>query len=87
MEGERGRPLVHLNSCIVISVDLVCAHSNCPGRWSALLRLPAMGSVLEWVDTIPAPIHGQAWVFDPSDPDTIWGIQRSTGDIVVGRLR
>jgi hypothetical protein len=194
-KGEAGKPLVHLNSCIVVSTDLVCAHSNYPGvpmvssieiwdtgtlrhrasrsfgihegsltwaiprdgdwwlhfahyggsggvpgqgpEWSTLvrfdadwirrdgyvypaalvdalrpysvsggnwgpdgllyvtghdepelyaLRLPAMGSVLEWVDTIPAPIHGQAWVFDPIDPESIWGIQRSTGDIVVGRL-
>jgi hypothetical protein len=195
-KGQPGTPLVHLNACIVMSADLVCAHSNYPGvpmvssievwdpvtlahrrsfsfgihegsltwalrrdgdwwlhfahygasgglpgrgpEWSTLvrfdegwtrqaayvypselvealapysvsggnwgpdgllyvtghdepelyvLRLPVMGSVLEWVDTIPAPIHGQAWVFDPIEPDTIWGIQRSTGDIVVGRLR
>jgi hypothetical protein len=194
-KGVRGKPLVHLNSCIVVSADLVCAHSNYPGvpmvssvetwdtrtlahrasrsfgiyegsltwavpkggdwwlhfahyggsggmagrgpEWSRLvrfdagwvrraayvypadlvtrlapysvsggnwgpdgllyvtghdepelyvLRLPAMGSVLEWVETIPAPIHGQAWVFDPTDPESIWGIQRATGDIVVGRL-
>lgn len=52
-----------------------------------VFRLPAMGSVLEWIETIPAPIHGQAWVFDPVDPDTIWGIQRSSGEIVVGRLQ
>jgi hypothetical protein len=195
-KGEPGSPLVHLNSCIVLAADLVCAHSNYPGvpmvssievwdpdtlthrashsfgihegsltwavrrdgdwwlhfahyggsgglpgrapEWSTLvrfddrwvrqagyvyppelvaalapysvsggnwgpdgllyvtghdepelyaLRLPTMGSVLEWVDTIPAPIHGQAWVFDPVEPDTVWGIQRSTGDVVVGRLR
>jgi hypothetical protein len=194
--GEPGGPIVHLNSCVVVDLGLVCAHSNypavpmlssieiwdpatlrhrashsfgiyegsltwairkdgewwasfahyggragVPGRgpeWSSLvrfgdgwvrrgayayprpfadrlapysasggnwgpdgllyvtghdaqeiyvMRLPAMGSVLEWIETIPAPIHGQAWVFDPVDPDTIWGIQRSTGEVVVARLR
>jgi hypothetical protein len=52
-----------------------------------VLRLPEMGSVLEWVDTIPAPIEGQAWVFDPADPNVIWGIRRSTSEVVVGASR
>jgi len=52
-----------------------------------VLRVPAMGSVLAWVETIPAPIHGQAWAFDPLDPGTVWGIQRASGEIVVARLR
>ena len=52
-----------------------------------MLRIPAMGSVLDWVDTIPAPIHGQAWVFDPLDVRTVWGIQRASGEVVVATLR
>lgn len=51
--------------------------SNCP-RW---------GSVLKWIETIPAPMHGQAWVFDPEDPKQVFGIIRSTGEVVVARLR
>lgn len=51
-----------------------------------VLRLPQMGSVLEWVDTLPAPMHGQAWTFDPADPEVVWGIVRSSGEIVAGRL-
>lgn len=52
-----------------------------------VLKLPEMGSVLEWLETIPAPLHGQAWAFDPSEPGTIWGIRRSTGEVIVARLR
>ena len=52
-----------------------------------VLELPAMGSVLEWVETIPAPMEGQAWVFDPADPDQVFGIVRATGEVVVGTLR
>lgn len=51
-----------------------------------VLRVPEMGSVLEWVETIPAPLHGQAWVFDPVDPKVIWGIQRAAGVVVIGSL-
>jgi hypothetical protein len=39
--GGRGEPLVHLNSCIVVSTDLVCAHSNYPG-------LPMVSSIEVW---------------------------------------
>ncbi|MGH7576741.1 MAG: hypothetical protein ACREM1_16660 [Longimicrobiales bacterium] len=49
--------------------------------------LPEMGSVLEWVETIPAPMHGQAWVFDPEDPAQLFSIVRRTGEVVVARLR
>lgn len=52
-----------------------------------VLRLPERGSVLEWVETMPAPMHGQAWVFDPADPDAVWGIIRASGDVVVGMLQ
>lgn len=52
-----------------------------------VLEVPEMGSVLEWVETIPAPMEGQAWVFDPADPDQVIGILRSSGEVVVGRRR
>lgn len=194
--GEKGGPIVHLNSCLVVGMDLVCAHSNFPAtpmsssievwdtrtlqhtrshsfgiyegsltwairrdgdwwlhfahyevtggtpgkgpEWSSLVRfaedwsrragyvyppalvarlaphslsgggwgadgrlyvtghdapeiyvltLPAMGSTLEWQETIAAPIEGQAWTFDPSDPETLWGIRRSSGEVVVATRR
>lgn len=195
-KGEPGGPIVHLNSCVVLTAGLVCAHSNYPGipmlssvevwdpatlqhtgsrslgiaegsltwalrrdgdwwlnfahyggsggtpgkgpEWTTLvrfddawsrkaayaypvrliekfaphstsggnwgpdgllyvtghdepevyvLRLPRMGSALEWVETIPAPISGQAWTFDPSGPGTLWGIVRRSGEVVAAELR
>lgn len=52
-----------------------------------VLQLPKMGSVLEWVDTWPAPMEGQAWVFDPAEPTHVWGILRSTGEVVEARMQ
>lgn len=52
-----------------------------------VLELPEQGSVLEWVETIPAPMEGQAWVFDPTDPLRVFGILRGSGEVVTGRLR
>ncbi len=51
-----------------------------------VLQIPASGSELKWVQTIPAPMHGQAWVFDSDDPRTVWGIVRSRDEVVAGRL-
>lgn len=51
-----------------------------------VLQLPEMGSVLEWIDTWPAPMEGQAWVFDPVDPTRVFGIVRSTGEVVEARM-
>ena len=51
-----------------------------------VLRVPTSGSELEWVRSISAPMHGQAWAFDPEDSRTVWGIVRSRGEVVVGRL-
>ena len=52
-----------------------------------LLRLPEMGSVLEWVETIPVPFGGQAWAFDPAERGTIWGIRRGSREVVMARLK
>jgi hypothetical protein len=86
----------------VALVDRLAPNSSSGGNWGPdgllyitghdeseiyVLRLPEMGSVLEWVETIPAPLQGQAWSFDPDDPWTIWGIRRGTGEVVVARLR
>ncbi len=86
----------------VALIDRFRPNSTSGGNWGAdgnlyvtghdageiyALRLPEMGSVLEWIDTRPAPIEGQAWVFDPTDPETIWGIVRSSGEVVEARLR
>ena len=49
--------------------------------------VPEMGSVLEWVETVPVPMGGQACVFDPQDADTVCGIIRSARVVVVGTRR
>jgi hypothetical protein len=83
-------------------IDQFSPNSTSGGNWGAdgdlyvsghdaaeiyVLRLPPMGSVLEWIDTRPAPIEGQAWVFDPDDPETLWGIVRSSGEVVRAALQ
>lgn len=83
-------------------VEAFTPNSSSGGNWGAdgrlyvtghdepevyVLRLPEMGSVLEWVETIPAPMEGQAWVFDPADPTRVLGIVRGSGTVVEGRLR
>ena len=52
-----------------------------------VLRVPEMGAVLEWTETIPAPMQGQGWAFDPTDPQTVWGIVREIGEVVAGTLQ
>lgn len=42
------------------------------------VRLPAIGSVLELVATLPMNIRGQGIAWDRSDPGVIWGIIRAT---------
>ena len=51
-----------------------------------VLRFPKMGSVLEWVGTIPIPFEGQAFAWDPEDPEVFYGIRKKTREVVVCRL-
>jgi hypothetical protein len=48
-------------------------------------RLPKMGSVLEFVKTIPVENEGQGIALDP-DGKTIWAIQRRTREVLAYRL-
>jgi hypothetical protein len=48
-----------------------------------VLREPGEGPVLEHVATIKAPLDGQAWAWDRSEPRTIYGITRRNGEVVV----
>ena len=45
-----------------------------------VLRLPRLGSSLEWVDTLPLPFHGQAFGIDPEG--NFWGIERKTQEVI-----
>lgn len=51
-----------------------------------VLRVPKAGSVLEHVATIASPIEGQAIAIDPADHLAIYGISRSTRQVVAIRL-
>ena len=42
------------------------------------MRLPAFGSVLELVATIPMNVRGQGIAWDRSDPGVIFGVIRAT---------
>jgi len=53
------------------------------------LRLPQQGAVLEWVGTIPAPLAGQAWAWDPTSLEGRWrifGIKRATSEVIEFQL-
>jgi len=51
-----------------------------------VLRVPKKGLVLEHVATIASPIEGQAIAIDPADHRAIYGISRSTRQVVAIRL-
>ena len=51
-----------------------------------VLREPAEGPVLEHVATIAAPLDGQAWAWDRSEPRTLYGITRADGEVVVMKV-
>jgi hypothetical protein len=42
------------------------------------MRIPAAGSVLELVETIPMNIRGQGVAWDRSNPGVIYGVIRAT---------
>jgi hypothetical protein len=47
-----------------------------------VLELPEGGSVLKWVETIPVPLHGQAFSWDDAEPWVLHGILREGGKVV-----
>ena len=48
-----------------------------------VVRLPAAGSELEWVETIRGITPGQGIALDPAQPRTLYGIDRASTEIVV----
>lgn len=52
-----------------------------------VLEFPKAGSQLQWVDTVTVTFHGQAFVFDPENPNLIYGIDRKTKEVVVDSLK
>lgn len=52
-----------------------------------VLEFPTGGSVLKWVATIPVPIEGQAFGWDPVQPGAIYLLSRPDRALIVGRVR
>lgn len=48
-----------------------------------VLREPGEGATLEHIATVSAPLDGQAWAWDRSQPRTLYGITRRQGEVVV----
>lgn len=51
-----------------------------------VLRLPAMGPVLQHVATISAPIEGQAVAWDRGETRVLYGITRASREVIVMKL-
>lgn len=51
-----------------------------------VMAFPRAGSVLKWLATIPVPVEGQAFSWDPADPELLFTIARKTREVVVGRV-
>lgn len=51
-----------------------------------VVAFPSAGSVLRWIATIPFPSEGQAFAFDPQNPDQLYSILRRTKEVIVGRV-
>lgn len=50
------------------------------------MAFPSMGSILTWVDTLPAPFEGQGVAIDPTDNQVVYGISRSQKKVVWARF-
>ena len=51
-----------------------------------ILKIPAAGAVLEWVGTLSVPIEGQAIDWDDTEPGELYGISRTTREILRMRI-
>jgi hypothetical protein len=51
-----------------------------------VLEFPEAGSVMRWVATFPIPAEGQAFAFDPTDPELVYVVLRRTTEIIAGRV-
>lgn len=63
---------------------LYCTGHDAPELYT--FTLPKAGSVLRMHEAIPATIEGQAFVWDPTDRNVIYGIDKQNRQVVVSRL-
>jgi len=59
---------------------LVCTHHHFKELY--ILSFPQMGSELVWETTIESPIRGQGIAFDTHEPEVLWGIDKSTREVI-----
>jgi hypothetical protein len=51
-----------------------------------VLEFPAAGSVLEWRATVPIAAEGQAFDWDPTQPNVLYSIVKRTREVIVGKV-
>jgi hypothetical protein len=51
-----------------------------------VLAFPSAGSSLKWIATIPITTEGQAFGWDPTNPEILYTIGRKTREVIVGRV-
>lgn len=51
-----------------------------------VLRFPVEGRRLEWIATVSVPAEGQAFSWDPVEPDVVHLILKRTREIITGRV-
>jgi hypothetical protein len=52
-----------------------------------VLEFPAAGSVMRWIATVPIPAEGQAFGWDPDEPEMLYTILKRTREVIVGRVK
>jgi hypothetical protein len=50
------------------------------------LAFPTGGPTLKWIATLPVPSQGQAFAWDPVEPDILYLLARQTREVIVGRV-
>ena len=51
-----------------------------------VVMFPKAGSVMKWIATIPIPAEGQAFCWDPQNPDVLYSVLKKTKEVIVGRV-
>jgi hypothetical protein len=52
-----------------------------------VLDFPKAGSTFRWLATIPIPMPGQAFAWDPSDEKILYGIDRKSKEVIVVEIK
>lgn len=51
-----------------------------------VMRVPKIGSMLQWIGTVPLAIDGQGIAWDRSQPDIVYGFVRGTRRVSVNKV-